>query len=51
MLEKCSATKSHPEYIYTQSVSIYSEMKYLILKKTKKINSKRYHWHKFKSTK
>lgn len=36
MLEKYSATKSHPEYIYTQSVSIYSEMKYLILKKTSK---------------
>jgi hypothetical protein len=36
MLEKCYTTKSHPEYIYTQSVSIYSEMKYLILKKNLK---------------
>lgn len=52
MLEKCSTTKSHPEYVYTQSVSIYSKMKYLILKKPlKKINSKRYRWHKIKSTK
>lgn len=33
MLEKCYATKSHPEYIDTQSLSIYSEMKYLILKR------------------
>lgn len=33
MLEKCYATKSHPRYIDTQSVSIYSEMKYLILKR------------------
>lgn len=26
MLKKCYTTKSHPEYIYTQSVSIYSEI-------------------------
>lgn len=38
MLEKFYTTKSHPEYIYTQAVSIYSEMKYLILKKTFKKN-------------
>lgn len=49
MLEKCYATRAHPEYIDTQSVSIYSEMKYRILEKTKEINSKRYH--KFRSTK
>lgn len=36
MLEKLSTTKSHPEYIYTQSVSIYAKMKYLIFKKTLK---------------